>query len=78
MFFSEAILKRNAREYILVCYYLGLELLRGTEVTMKKPFVARNLVKYEGLELKNEQQRLIIKCTHNLGMKIKSVLNSKA
>ena len=45
---------------------------------MKKPFVARNLVKYEGLELKNEQQRLNIKCTHNLGMKIKSVLNSKA
>ena len=44
---------------------------------MKKPFVARNLVKYEGLELKNEQRRLNIKCTRNLGMKVKSVLNSK-
>ena len=27
---------------------------------MKKPFVARNLVKYEGLELKNDQRRLNI------------------
>ena len=27
-FLSDAILNRNTREYILICYYLGLELLR--------------------------------------------------
>ena len=47
------------------------------EVKIKKPYVSRNLVKYEGLELKNDRKRLNIKFTRNLGMKVKSVLNSK-
>ena len=76
VFFSDAILNRNTREYILICYYLGLELLRtGMEVKMKKPYVSRNLVKYVGLELKNDQRKLNIKCMLNLGMKVQSILN---
>ena len=47
------------------------------EVKIKKPYVSRNLVKYEGLEVKNERRRLNIKFTRNLGMKVKSILNSK-
>ena len=78
VFFSDAILNRNTREYILICYYLGLELLRtGMEVKMKRPYVSRNLVKYEGLEVKNERRRLNIKFSRNLGMKVKIILNSK-
>ena len=48
------------------------------EVKMKKLYVSRNLMKNEGLELKNVQRRLNIKFTRNLGMKVKSVLNSKS
>ena len=47
------------------------------EVKMKRPYVSRNLVKYEGLEVKNERRRLNIKFTRNLGMKVKSILYSK-
>ena len=75
VFCSEALLNRNAREYILICYYLGLELLRGMGVKISKPCVTRNCVKYKGLELKNDQKRLNIKITRNLGMKVKSILN---
>ena len=75
VFCSDALLNRNAREYILICYYLGLELLRGMGVKINKPCVTRNCVKYEGLELKNDQKRLNIKTTRNLGMKVKSILN---
>ena len=47
------------------------------EVKLKKPYVSTNLVKYEGIELKNDRRRLNIKFTRNLGKKVKSVLNSK-